>query len=241
MKNRRIIALAFFALLGAGYVTAQTADEIISKYVQAIGGKDQLAKFTSVYTESTMEIMGMQGILKSTTLNGKGMKTEMDIMGNIITTCYTDKEGWSINPMTGNTAAESMPESQYKTGRDNIFIGGPFINYAESGYKAELLGTEAIGDVTAYKIKITLPDSSSIVYYFDPNTFYLIRSVQQADMQGQMVENVITFSDYQQVQGFSMPYSMEMSIAGGQLMITSKVTKVEINVPVDEAIFAKPI
>jgi hypothetical protein len=91
MKNRRIIALAFFALLGAGYVTAQTADEIISKYVQAIGGKDQLAKFTSVYTESTMEIMGMQGILKSTTLNGKGMKTEMDIMGNIITTCYTDK------------------------------------------------------------------------------------------------------------------------------------------------------
>jgi hypothetical protein len=143
--------------------------------------------------------------------------------------------------MTGNTSAENMPESQYKTGRDNIFIGGPFINYAESGYKAELLGNEAIGDVTAYKIKITLPDSSSIVYYFDPTTFYLIRSVQQADMQGQMVENVITFSDYQQVQGFSMPYSMEMSIAGGQLTITSKVTKVEINVPVDEAIFAKPI
>jgi hypothetical protein len=240
MKNKKILTLAVIALLGASYVSAQTADEIIGKYIQAIGGKAELGKITSLYTESTLDIMGMQGIIKSTTLNGKGMKQEMDIMGNIIATCYTDKGGWSINPMTGSTSAEPMPDAQYNSGKDNIFIGGAFVNYPENGYKAVLLGNEAVGDINAYKIKITLPDSSSSEYFFDPTTFLLVKSIQQVDMQGQMVDNVITLSDYQQTEGYTAPHKMEVSIAGGQFTMTMAVTKVEINVPVDEAIFVKP-
>ncbi len=240
MKNKKILAFAVMALLGVSYVSAQTADEIIAKYVQAIGGKDQLSKITSLYTESTVDIMGMQGTIKSTTLNGKGMKQEIDIMGNIITTCYTDQGGWSINPMTGNTAAEPMPEAQYNQGKDNIIIGGPFTNYVANGYKAGLMENEAVGDVNALKIKMTLPDSTSAIYFFDPTTFLLIKSIQQAEMQGQMMENVITFSDYQETNGYTAPYKMEMSMAGGQFIMTMAVTKVEINVPVDEAIFVKP-
>lgn len=240
MKNKRILALSVLALMGASFISAQTADEVLAKYVQAIGGKDQLSKITSLYTESTLEIMGMQGLVKSTTLNGKGMKQEMDIMGNIISTCYTDQGGWTINPMAGSAAAETMPEAQYNQGKDNIFIGGPFTNYAEIGYKAELLGSEAVGDVNAFKVKMTLPDSTSALYFFDPTTFLLIKSIQQTEMQGQMIENVITFSDYQETNGYTAPHKMEMDMAGGQFAMTMTVTKVEINVPVDEAIFVKP-
>jgi hypothetical protein len=37
-----------------------------------------------------------------------------------------------------------------------------------------------------------------------------------------------------------MPYKMEMVMAGGQFSMTMAVTKVELNKPVDEAIFVKP-
>jgi hypothetical protein len=240
MKTYRSIALAFIALFCAVTVSAQTADEIIGKYVQAIGGKDVLNKITSVYSESTMDVMGMQIAIKSTTLNGKGMKQEMDMMGSPMITCFTDKGGWSTNPMSGSTTPEDMPEAQYNSGKDQIVIGAPFVNYAESGYKAELVGNEAVGDVNAFKIKLIAPDGKSSMYYFDPNTFYLIKAVQEADMQGQMVENIIIFSDYRLADGYAMPYKMDMDMAGGQFTMAMTVTKVELNVPVDETIFTKP-
>jgi hypothetical protein len=241
MKTLKSFAIAFTAIFCTVTVSAQTADEIISKYVEAVGGKDLLTKITSVYTESTMDIMGMQGNVKTTTLNGKGMRQDMDISGTTITTCYSDKGGWSINPMTGATSPEDMPTSQYNSGKDQIVIGAPFINYAEKGYKAELVGNEAVGTINAYKIKLTAPDSTSSVYFFDPATSYLVRTVEQMDMQGQMTDNEITLSDYRQVEGYAVPYKMDMNIAGGQFQMTMTVSKVELNKPVDETIFAKPI
>jgi hypothetical protein len=240
MKTYRSFSLAFIALFCAVTASAQAPDEIISKYIQAIGGKDLLTKITSVYTESTMDVMGMQGNVKTTTLNGKGMKQEMDIMGSPMTTCFSDKGGWSINPMTGATSPEDMPEAQYNSGKDQIVVGAPFINYAEKGYKAELMGTEAVGAVNAFKIKMTSPDSISSVYFFDPDTFYLVKSVQSIEMQGQITDNEITYSDYKPTDGYAVPYKMEMNIAGGQFQMAMTVSKVELNNPVDEAIFSKP-
>jgi hypothetical protein len=240
MKTIKSIALAFVALLCGVTTSAQSADEIISNYIQAIGGKDILSKITSVYTESTMDVMGMLGTIKTTTLNGKGMKQEMDVMGNLITTCYTDKGGWSINPMAGSSTADTMSDSQYNSGKDEIYIGGQFINYAEKGYKAKLLGNETVADVNAFKIKITLPDSTSSVYYFDPSTFYLLRADQQAEMQGQIVDNVLTFSDYKQVEGYTLPHKIDMNMAGGQFTLVMNVTRVELNKPVNDSIFIKP-
>lgn len=240
MKTYKSFSLLLIALFCAVTVSAQTADEIISKYIQVIGGKDLLTKITSVYTESTMDVMGMSGDVKTTTLNGKGMKQEMDISGTLMTTCYNDKGGWSINPMTGATSPEAMPEAQYNSGKDQIIVGAPFINYAEKGYKAELMGTETVDTVNAYKIKMTAPDSTSSVYFFDPGTSYLVKTIQSMEMQGQMTDNEITYSDYRQVDGYAVPYKMDMNIAGGQFQMAMIVSKVELNKPVDEAIFSKP-
>jgi hypothetical protein len=239
MKNLKTFTLFIVLLLCGAYVSAQTAEEVIAKYVQAIGGKEQLSKINSLYTESTMEVMGMEIVVKSTTLNGKGLKMDQEVMGSNMVTCITDKGGWSINPMMGSGVPEDMPEAQYNSMKEQIYIGAPFVVYGEKGYKAELLGQEAIGSVNAFKIKLTAPDSTSGVYFFDPETGYLVKAVTQADMQGQLVENVTTFSDYKTTDGYTMPYKTAMSM-GGQFDMTSTVTKVEVNKPVDEAFFAKP-
>jgi Outer membrane lipoprotein-sorting protein len=240
MKTYKVIALAALGLLLATSASGQTADDIIGKYVIAIGGKDLLSKITSVYSETSAEVMGMQIAGKTIVLNGKGMRQDMDVNGSTMTNCYTDKGGWSINPMVGSTAAEDMPAAQYNSGKAQIVVGAPFINYAVNGYKAELLGTDTIAKVNAYKIKLTAPDSTSSLYFFDPNTYYLLKSVQQAEMQGQMVENIINFSDYKQTNGYTMPYKMDMNMAGGQFNLSITITKIELNKPVNDSIFLKP-
>ncbi|HOU97128.1 MAG TPA: hypothetical protein PLN06_11005, partial [Bacteroidales bacterium] len=115
----------------------------------------------------------------------------------------------------------------------------PFTIYAEKGYKAELLGSEAVGNANTFKVKLTAPDNTSTVYFFDKETGYILKSVSQGDMQGQTIENVTIFSDYKQVNGYTLPHTVTINI-GGMIEFTSTVTKVEINKPVDEAFFAKP-
>ena len=117
---------------------------------------------------------------------------------------------------------------------------GHLLLTAEKGYKTELLANEAAGSVNAFRIKLTAPDSTSVIYYFDPADGYIIKTISQAEMQGQMMENVMSLSDYRQADGYALPYKTTIDM-GGQFEIISNVTKVEVNIPVDEAIFVKPL
>ena len=82
MKNFKTILLFTASLLCGVFVSAQTAEGIIEKYLQVIGGKEQISKIKSLYVESAMEVMGMESTVKVTILNGKGYKSEMEIMGS---------------------------------------------------------------------------------------------------------------------------------------------------------------
>ena len=221
-------------------VSAQSSEEIISKYVQAIGGKKNLRKIQSLYTESEADIMGNPSFQKVTVLNGKGYKMEMEIMGAVITSCITEDGGWSINPMTGGSTAEDMTEDQYDETRSQIFVGGPFTVFGDLGYKAEALGNETVGNVNAAKVQLTTAGGTSSLHFFDPGTGYLIQSIQESDMQGQMVETVISFSDYKEVDGIKLPHTVSLDVGGGMFEMISNVTKVEVNKTVDPAIFIKP-
>jgi hypothetical protein len=239
MKTLKTFSVLAVLLLCAASVSAQSADEVIAKYVKALGGREQISKVNSLYTESKADIMGMESVQKTTVLNGVGYKMEMEIMGSTMITCITKDGGWSINPMMGSGAAEDLPEAQYNEAKNQIFVGAPFTIYAEKGYKAEMLGAETVGTANATKIKLTAPDSTSAVYYFDSETGLLVKSVTQGDMQGQQVENTATYSDYKEVDGYTIPYKVTISM-GGMFEMTNEVTKVEVNKPVDAAIFAKP-
>ena len=229
--------MLFKALLLAGAIlSAQTADDVISSYVDAIGGKKKISKIESLVVEGSMEVEGMEGAMKTTTLSGKGVRVEIDMMGSMIVNCITDQGGWTINPFMGGSTPEDMTEEQYNSAKYQIVVGGPFINYKELGFKAELAGEETIGDTRTIKVNLTSPEEKVSEHYFDPESGYLVRSVDDGDMG----ENVTTFSDYTETDGMLTPHSMEISAAGGQAYIYMTVEKVTVNAPVDESVFSKP-
>ena len=97
MKSIKFLLVAL-ATITVSALHAQTVDEIISKHVDAIGGKDKLSQVKSVYAESSMEVMGNAVPQKEYLLEGKGFKSEVEFNGSNIVNCYNDKGGWSINP-----------------------------------------------------------------------------------------------------------------------------------------------
>jgi hypothetical protein len=245
--------LAVFSLS----LTAQTVEEIVAKHIEAIGGKDVLTKTTSLYVESSMSVMGNEAPTRTTLLNGKGYKNEIDMMGSTIIQCMTDKGGWAVNPMAGSTTPEDMPEKQAKSAIGSLTIGGALFYYAQKGIAGdlagknklgeeaakgiavELVGKKKIGDVEAFQLKVTPKDGNANTYYIDPTTYYILKMETKGEMMGQEIDIATTYSDYKKLEnGFVMAHTTEMDM--GQFAMTSTVKKVEVNKAIDEATFNKP-
>jgi hypothetical protein len=213
---------------------AQSADEIVAKHLEALGGKEKISQIKSVYQESTMNIMGNEAPNTTYILDGVGFKTEIDMGGQKIVQAYTDKGGWSINPMTGATDPQPIPEEQFKASKGQIYTGGPLYNYAERGNKVEYAGK----DGNNHKLKVTSNGIES-TYFIDGSTYLISKAVAKANMQGQDVEITTSFSDYKKTDfGFVMPYAMEVDFGGFQM--SSAVKKIEINKEIDPKIFEMP-
>lgn len=226
-----LLVLTTFLGLSAN---AQTADEIVNKYFDAIGGKDKLKQITSLYMEGSTQAMGNDNPTNVTILNGKGFKTETEFGGQKITQVYTDKSGWAIMPMGGGGAQE-LPDEAYKAGRDQINIGGALLDYAAKGSTATLLGK----DGNNYKIKLVTKDKDESTFYFDAATYYLSKVVKKMNMGGQDAEATIQYTDYKKTDvGYVVPYTMNMDLGQFQMVTTYK--KVEVNKPVDVSIFNMP-
>lgn len=217
---------------------AQSADDIIAKHIDAIGGKAILSKITSIYVEKNTEVMGNESSSKTTILNGKGYKNEMDFNGQQIVQVATDKGGWAINPFAGSTSATELTPEQFKSSEDGIYVD-PLFNYAEHGAKVELIGQEKVGDINAYKLKYTNKDSAVTTFYIDPATNYIIEDVKTGEVQGQSTNITVSFSDYKKTDfGLVVPYTMGIDM--GQFNMKSTTTKVELNKAVDPSIFDMP-
>jgi hypothetical protein len=215
---------------------AQTADEIIDKHIAATGGKEKLSALNSVRMETTIDVMGNTGPGYTVVLNGKGYRNETEFGSDKVVQVITDKMGWNINPFAGLADPTPMSDEEYKAGADQIYIV-PLLTYSSRGGKAEYLGQEKVGDVNAYKVKVTRAINVSTTYYFDPSTYYIIQTVTPANFGGQMIDLKASLTDHKKTEyGWVIPYTSTLDF-GGQFSLSGKIGKVDINGTVDPALF----
>jgi outer membrane lipoprotein-sorting protein len=231
-----LVKTGFTFLLAVASISiskAQTADEIVNKYVDAMGGKDKLEQVKTVYIENTTQAMGNEGPSTTQIINGKAYRLDFEISGQKSTQVFTDKGGWQINPFMGATTAQPIPDEIYKQSKGQLYFSGPLYNYAARGNKVELLGKD--GD--NYKLKITNTDSIETIAYVDATSYYLTKITRQASMMGQNLELTVSFSNFKKTDlGVVIPYTTEINY-GGQFVITNNIKKIEFNKTIDPSVF----
>ncbi len=241
MNKIKTGVLALSAILSLTIAHAQTdgnatADEIVTKHIDAVGGKDKLSQINSMYAESTTDVMGNQSSTKTYVVNGKGYRNESDFGGQNFVQVITDNGGWMINPFAGAPDPTAISEDEFHAGADQVYVVDPLWNYAANGAKIELQGEEKVGDVNAYKIKYTNKYNAESTLYIDPSTWYIIQVVQKGQAMGQEVTITVNYSNYQKTDfGVFVPFTKHIDM--GQFALDINTSKVEVNKDIDPSLF----
>lgn len=223
----------FIALItSAGFVKAQTADEIVNKHIEAMGGKEAWNKVNSIVTVGTLQIQGAEIGVTSTTLNGKGARQDISAMGMNGYSIITPTAGWNFMPFQGQKAPEPVTADDLKEAQEGLDVQGNLLDYKTKGHTIELVGKDDVDGTEAFKLKETLKSGKIETLFIDPTTYYIIRQISKQKANGKEADVTTNFSNYQKLpEGITVP--MSITLPFGEL----KITKVEINKPVDEAIF----
>ncbi|MCY7350408.1 MAG: outer membrane lipoprotein-sorting protein, partial [Cytophagaceae bacterium] len=146
MKTQKLLAAAVAVLLSTG-AFAQTADEIIDKYVAARGGADKLKGIQTLVMENSMSVQGQEIPMTQTIVNGKGFRQDVNIMGNSMVTVIEGETGWNILPamMGGTGEPQDVPAEMLKGQSASLDPAGALFDYKTKGSNVELAGTEKVG------------------------------------------------------------------------------------------------
>lgn len=227
------ICLFITGLLVQVVAQAQTAEEIIEKYITAIGGADNVRKINSMKVTGHVEVQGIEIPFDVAAVNGKGFRTDAEFQGNKIIDIVTPTKGWSQNPFAGKTSIQPLTDDELKEKLDELDIQDAFVDYAAKGSTIESLGKDEEDGNEYFKIKLTTKNKNESVYYFDLKTNLIYKRESIMKQEGQEIKMTAKNFDYQFTEiGVKIPFKVDQ---GGMVMVYKTVT---FNVPVDEKIFS---
>ena len=118
----------------AGTATAQTAEEIVAKYVKAVGGAGKISAVKTL--RKTGKFIGGGGFEAPFVEENKRpnmVRQDFTIQGLTGTRAYDGKVGWKIRPWEGKKDAESLEEEEMKSIVEDADFDGPLVNYRQKG------------------------------------------------------------------------------------------------------------
>lgn len=231
MRKIKSGLLAIATIISVQTMYAQTVDEIVNKYVDALGGKEKLTTLKSVRMEGILNVSGTDVSLIITKLNGVGQRNDIAAMGMSGYQIYTPATGWKFMPFMGQASPEITKDEEVKTGSIMLDPQGNLFNYKEKGNQLELQGKEKVDTTDCYKIKATLKSGKVVIYFTNSRSYYIVKTVSTQTISGEE-EEVNSYANYKATDnGYIFPFTN--TIATGEITFS----KIEANVPVDEKIF----
>ena len=234
------------ALSGAANAQSLTADQIIEKHLAAIGGREALTKLTSLKATGTFSVdtpMGALGgplemLAKAPNKVRTTVRIDVSAVGGpgemVQEQIFDGTNGWTLNSLQGDQA---MSGDELESAK-NDFFPTALLKYKDMGVKVELKPAEDVSGKKAHVLTFTPKSGPAETMYFDQETFMLVRSrstVNSAQMGS--IEQISDPSDYRTVDGVKVAF--QLAQAGGGQSIMIKLTKVEHNVAIDDAVFIK--
>lgn len=237
----RSLPIAVLGIVWPVFLTAQTAEELVAKNLQARGGIEKIKAIKTLRMSGRLQQGSFSAQFSSTAMAPNLMRQAVTIQGMSQTQAYDGSTGWQIDPFQGRKDAELLGEDDLRELVEEADFYGPLVDYKSKDNRIEYLGHDTVDGDDAYRLKMTLANGDIINYYLDPDTYLEIRTEKLQFIRGSIRETFTNLGSYKLVAGVYFPFSIEQGSkqSPGDLV---KVTldKIEANVPVNAADFKMP-
>ncbi|MGE5327201.1 MAG: c-type cytochrome [Deltaproteobacteria bacterium] len=209
--------------------------QILAKYVEAVGGEAALNKITTRVEKGTQTGFGPQGA--PVEIYAKAPDKRVSIVQGPrgpTYTAYDGQSGWMtgfggrIQDMEGADVYAAKLDADFQLLADTKTVFR----------QVRPAKPEKIGDKEVWVLLGITPGQPPVKLYFDKDSGLLLREVRYAETPVGRYPTQVDYADFREADGVKIPYQWTFSRPGSSFTI--KVDEVKQNVPVDDSKFAKP-
>lgn len=213
------------------------AEQLIEKYIAAIGGKDALSKVKSLKATGTIAIpqAGITGDVEMTQSEGK-MLMVMDMPGvGKQTVGFNGDVAWQDSELTGPQVLEGamVEDLKFQAKIDGYSDAAAYFDSMET------VGQESFAGEDAYKVLAKKKGSPDRTMYFSQKSGLIIGAEGEQDSGFGAMKITTVTSDYKKVGDILMSHSAEQKLPNG-MAVEIKMTKIEVNADVPTTTFELP-
>jgi zinc protease len=217
--------------------TPPTADQILDKYTEALGGKAAIDKLQSRVMKGTW--LTPDGI----TLGYEVYQTGPD---KLYMALNTPKQGTIERGFDGNVGWEKSTGRVRMLDDSELFYLRRYpdlfkdLKLKEQFTRLSFAGKDKIDEKEVYVLRGTTTDNRRERLYFDLQTGLLLRRSGNVTTMIGVIPEQVDFDDYRDAGGIKLPFTIRVSSIDLLFSSTRKFSEIKVNVPVDQTKFSKP-
>ncbi len=180
-----------------------TAEEVLTKALEALGGEERLAKLGTIEASGSIELLGMTGSYEYWAQAPDKLKEILDLEIIHLERAVTDEEGWEKRDEDVKTLVGSDLESMQRRA-----LFQPLLVFQKSPVPPKLGGRETIDGRELLVVEVQTPEYGEETIYFDAESLLPVREVRTISSADGEYALTTSYGDYRTVDGVLLPFSI---------------------------------
>jgi photosynthetic reaction center cytochrome c subunit len=211
-----------------------SADQILAKYVDALGGASAIGKLSTRVEKGTINLGGRQLPIEIFSKVPGKRRTVIHLPNGDSVTTYDGTSGWTSAP---DRPVRDIPGPEIASARPEVDLQLP-IRFSQFFTEVKTGKAEKIGDHDVYVVSGLVAGEPAAKFYFDERSGLLLRMLRYVDSPLGRNPTQIDYSDYRDQGGAKLAFQRAVARPGARFII--QIEEARGNVPVDDGKFARP-
>ena len=246
LRNATFAAAATVLLITVltSAIVAQTAqqrvpkaEQILDRYVEAIGGLAALEKINNRVSKGTMAIAAA-GIQLSVTIYQARPAKAYSVVESAVTGKIESGTDGVVAWQMSATSGPQLMEGKEKAFQLHMNVFYRLVYWRKAFKQVETAGMEDVAGKPCYKIVANPPDLAPQALYFDKESGLLVRFSLTTESQAGTIPVETTLSDYRSVDGILLAHKTVIKAIGPERVATIEKYEQNVSLPADR--FALP-
>jgi photosynthetic reaction center cytochrome c subunit len=213
--------------------TLPSADQILDKYLAAVGGADALQKIKSRVEKGTIDVAGTKIPIDVYSEAPDKRVSISHLQNGSSITAFNGQAGWltiphGVHMMTGPEREAARIDAQ-------LYLP---LKLKEMYKELRVRPGEEIDGHSTYLLMAREPNRPMLRLYFDQQSGLLLRQLRLTETPLGRNPAQVDYADYRDADGVKIPYRWTLTRPNGSFTIT--VNQVQDNVPIDPKLFEPP-